>query len=93
MLAIGHLNADIAFYRRELARAKSRLHNLTDELKMKKEARRVAEDYEDKTQPKGHKKFSNKEFAKIYQEFKALLPKKLKPVFENNPFKNGKLKK
>lgn len=90
-LESSELSADVEFFRKELARAKSRLSRLKDELRVKEEARKVATDYEKKHGGKG--KFTNAEFEKVYRQFKALLPRKLKPVYENNPFKSPLLKK
>ncbi|RME81446.1 MAG: hypothetical protein D6785_08995 [Planctomycetota bacterium] len=80
------LQADISFYKRELDRAENTLRRLKEELKVKEEAQRVARDYEKKYG--GKRKFTNAEFEKIYKKFKSLLPRKLKPVFENNPFRS-----
>ena len=81
----GELQADIVFYRKELGRAKSRLADLEDELRIKEEARRAAGDYVNKNGGKGA--FTNKEFDKVFNRFRALLPKRLTPVFVNHPFK------
>ncbi|RME03964.1 MAG: hypothetical protein D6805_04600 [Planctomycetota bacterium] len=77
------LKADIQFYKQEISKAQSRYQYLKTSLEVKEKERKFA-----KKLVEGKKKFTNPDFDKIYKKFKSLLPKRLRPVFINNPLKS-----